>query len=105
MILTAHPLDALPRDLTGGAVAIGNFDGVHRGHQVLLARTIADAKALAAKAVVLTFEPNPRTFFRPDEAVFRHRFPCRAHQIPWVRRRTVPNRTHLIVRRLRHLSY
>jgi hypothetical protein len=38
-------------------------------------------------------------------AVFRHRFPCRAHQIPWVRRRTVPNRTHLIVRRLRHLSY
>jgi hypothetical protein len=36
---------------------------------------------------------------------FRRRFPRRAHQIPWVRRRTVPNRTHLIVRRLRHLSY
>jgi hypothetical protein len=35
----------------------------------------------------------------------RRRIPFRAHQIPWVRRRTVPNRTHLIVRRLRHLSY
>jgi len=38
-------------------------------------------------------------------AVCRRRFLCRAHQIPWVRRRTVPNRTHLIARRLRHLSY
>ena len=37
--------------------------------------------------------------------LLRHRFPRRAHQIPWVRRRTVPNWTHLIVRRLRHLSY
>jgi riboflavin kinase/FMN adenylyltransferase len=70
-ILTAHPLDALPPDLTGGAVAVGNFDGVHRGHQALLARTKADARALGVKAVSLTFEPNPRTFFRPDEPVFR----------------------------------
>ena len=38
-------------------------------------------------------------------AGYCRRIPCRAHQIPWVRRRTVPNRTHLIVRRLRHLSY
>ena len=71
VILAAHPLDAVPPDLTGGAVAIGNFDGVHRGHQALLARTMADARALSAKAVVLTFEPNPRSFFRPDEPVFR----------------------------------
>ena len=62
VILTAHPLETLPTDLTGGAVAIGNFDGVHRGHQALLARTIADARTLSAKAVVLTFEPNPRTY-------------------------------------------
>ena len=64
-------LDALPADFRGGAVVIGNFDGVHRGHQALLARTIADARALGAPALVLTFEPNPRTFFRPDEPVFR----------------------------------
>ena len=71
VILAAQPLDAVPPDLTGGAVAIGNFDGVHRGHQALLARTMADARALSAKSVVLTFEPNPRSFFRPDEPVFR----------------------------------
>lgn len=71
MILTAYPLDAFPPDLAGGAVAVGNFDGVHRGHQALLARTIADARALSGKAVVLSFEPNPRTFFRPAEPVFR----------------------------------
>ncbi len=71
VILSTHPLEALPSDLTGGAVAIGNFDGVHRGHQALLARTIADARTLSAKAVVLTFEPNPRTYFRPEEPVFR----------------------------------
>ena len=71
VILAAHPLDAIPPDLTGGAVAIGNFDGVHRGHQALLARTMAEAEALSAKSVVLTFEPHPRSFFRPDEPVFR----------------------------------
>jgi riboflavin kinase/FMN adenylyltransferase len=52
-------------------VVIGNFDGVHRGHQALVERTIADARGLGVPAVVLTFEPNPRTFFRPAEPVFR----------------------------------
>ncbi len=70
-ILVPQPLDALPARLRGGAVVIGNFDGVHRGHQALIEGTIADARALGAPAVVLTFEPNPRTFFRPAEPVFR----------------------------------
>jgi riboflavin kinase / FMN adenylyltransferase len=70
-ILSAHPVEALPSALRGGAVAIGNFDGVHRGHQALLARTLADAEDLGVPSVVLTFEPNPRTFFRPGEPVFR----------------------------------
>jgi hypothetical protein len=61
----------LPSDFRGGVVVIGNFDGVHRGHQGLLARAIADAGRLDAPALVMTFEPNPRTFFRPDEPVFR----------------------------------
>lgn len=69
--LTPCPLDAIPADFRGGAVVIGNFDGVHRGHQALLARTIADARGAGAPALVMTFEPNPRTFFRPDEPVFR----------------------------------
>lgn len=51
----------------GGVIAIGNFDGVHRGHRFLLDR----AKALAAGAGrpwgILTFEPHPRALFRPDD--------------------------------------
>lgn len=56
--------------LRGGVVAIGNFDGVHRGHQAVLARALDEARALGAPALVLTFEPHPRTVFRPDEPLF-----------------------------------
>ena len=45
------------------ALAIGNFDGVHRGHQALLARLRAQANALGIDAAVMTFEPHPREFF------------------------------------------
>jgi riboflavin kinase/FMN adenylyltransferase len=45
------------------ALAIGNFDGVHRGHQALLARLRAAADALGVDAAVMTFEPHPREFF------------------------------------------
>jgi riboflavin kinase/FMN adenylyltransferase len=70
-LLPQCSLDALPAEFRGGAVVIGNFDGVHRGHQALLERTISDARRHGAPALVMTFEPNPRTFFRPDEPVFR----------------------------------
>lgn len=52
-------------------VAIGNFDGVHKGHAALLAyaRKLADSEGLELK--VLTFEPHPRAFFKPDSAPFR----------------------------------
>ena len=70
-MLAECTLDAIPPVLRGGAVVIGNFDGVHRGHQALIGRTIADARRLDGPGLVLTFEPNPRTFFRPDEPVFR----------------------------------
>jgi riboflavin kinase/FMN adenylyltransferase len=69
--LTPHGLDDLPDALTGGVVAIGNFDGVHRGHSVLLERARAEARRRGGPAVVLSFEPHPRTFFRPAEPVFR----------------------------------
>jgi riboflavin kinase/FMN adenylyltransferase len=64
-----------PAEWQGGAVALGNFDGVHRGHQALLERTAGQARALGAPLVVLTFEPHPRRFFVPDTGPFRLTLP------------------------------
>jgi riboflavin kinase/FMN adenylyltransferase len=50
--------------------AIGNFDGVHRGHQLLLAETIQAAAEMGGVAGVVVFEPHPRRFFRPDDPPF-----------------------------------
>lgn len=63
--------EAFPSHLRGAVVAIGNFDGVHRGHQIVLTRALDLAKAQGRPAVVLTFEPNPRTIFQPDVPLFR----------------------------------
>jgi riboflavin kinase/FMN adenylyltransferase len=59
----------LPPEARGATVALGNFDGVHRGHAHLLRS--AHAARPDAKLAVLTFEPHPRTFFRPDDPPFR----------------------------------
>ena len=61
----------LPEKLKGGVIAIGNFDGVHRGHQSVLNRALDIARSRNAPALVLTFEPHPRTVFNPDKPVFR----------------------------------
>lgn len=61
----------LPEKLKGGVIAIGNFDGVHRGHQSVLNRALDIARSRKAPALVLTFEPHPRTVFNPDKPVFR----------------------------------
>ena len=53
------------------ALTIGNFDGVHRGHQAMLARTVARARELRLDACALTFEPHPREFFTPATAPAR----------------------------------
>lgn len=55
----AHPAES-PR---GRAVTIGNFDGVHRGHQAMLALLVSEARHRGLPACVLTFEPHPRDFF------------------------------------------
>jgi riboflavin kinase / FMN adenylyltransferase len=57
--------------LRGATVAIGNFDGVHRGHKAVIAAALARARALGKPAAALTFEPHPRAFFSPDEPLFR----------------------------------
>ena len=62
--LPSHALD-------GAVVAIGNFDGVHRGHRAVIAAALARGAALGRLAAALTFEPHPRAFFRPDEPLFR----------------------------------
>lgn len=55
----------------GCVVTIGNFDGVHLGHQAVLRQAAALAEQRALPLVVITFEPLPREFFRPDAPVAR----------------------------------
>jgi riboflavin kinase/FMN adenylyltransferase len=50
------------------ALTIGNFDGVHRGHQAMLSRLIEAAEDLVLPPAVLTFDPHPREFFAPASA-------------------------------------
>jgi riboflavin kinase/FMN adenylyltransferase len=52
-------------------VAIGNFDGVHGGHRAVIAAALERARSLGRPAAALTFEPHPRSFFRPQEPLFR----------------------------------
>ncbi len=64
--------DTAPDDtLRGAVVAIGNFDGVHRGHRAVIAVARERAAARNKPAAVLTFEPHPRVFFHPKEGLFR----------------------------------
>ncbi len=57
--------DDLPEELRHGALAIGNFDGVHRGHALIVERLVARARELGGPAVVLTLDPHPATILRP----------------------------------------
>ena len=57
-----HP----PADYTGGAITVGNFDGVHRGHRELIAGSLAEAAAVAGPAVVVTFDPPPLSVLVPS---------------------------------------
>jgi riboflavin kinase/FMN adenylyltransferase len=61
----------LPATAQGAVIVIGNFDGVHRGHQSLINLARDKAALLQAPVGVLTFEPHPRALFRPDDPVFR----------------------------------
>jgi riboflavin kinase/FMN adenylyltransferase len=56
--------EPLPAALRGGAIAIGNFDGVHRGHQALIAAA-REAPGQGAPVGVMTFDPHPQRFFAP----------------------------------------
>ena len=56
--------------LAGAVVAIGNFDGVHRGHRAVIGAALARARSLGRKAAGLTFTPHPRLFLRPQDPLF-----------------------------------
>ncbi|NTS30464.1 bifunctional riboflavin kinase/FAD synthetase [Phyllobacterium sp. BT25] len=70
-ILRLNDPSHLPDELKGAIVAIGNFDGVHRGHQAVLGRALETARAEGKPSLVLTFEPHPRSVFVPDQPVDR----------------------------------
>ena len=61
----------VPADLARAVIALGNFDGFHRGHQAVVARAVSLAKARGVPAIVATFDPHPARFFRPDAPPFR----------------------------------
>jgi len=77
-----HQLADYPAEARGAALALGNFDGVHRGHQAVIGRAARLAEETAAPVGVLTFEPHPVTFFKPDVPPFRLTpFRIKAHQL------------------------
>ncbi|MCC7428766.1 MAG: bifunctional riboflavin kinase/FAD synthetase [Alphaproteobacteria bacterium] len=61
----------LPADARGAVVALGNFDGVHLGHAAVVGAAAAEAARLGAPLAALTFEPHPRSLFRPQDPPFR----------------------------------
>lgn len=75
-MLILNPRDTISHNgvgpnVAGAVVAIGNFDGLHRGHQELIAVAAEEARRLKSSHGLLTFEPHPRSFFKPQEPVFR----------------------------------
>ncbi|MGH1368497.1 MAG: bifunctional riboflavin kinase/FAD synthetase [Maritimibacter sp.] len=69
----------------GASAAIGNFDGVHRGHQYVIDIARTQAKRLDAPLGVMTFEPHPRQYFAPKAPPFRlMNAPARAHRLEWL---------------------
>jgi riboflavin kinase/FMN adenylyltransferase len=66
-----HGHKHVPIEYRSSVVAIGNFDGVHRGHRALIAEAKAKARAKRHLSAVMVFEPHPREFFQPEEHQFR----------------------------------
>lgn len=68
IVIPLSPADSPDVRLLGGAISIGNFDGVHRGHAVLAARLRAMADRIGGPAVAVTFDPPPASLLRPEQS-------------------------------------
>ena len=66
-----HHLADVPAALPATAVTIGNFDGVHKGHQALLHRVFELARQPLVESLVMTFDPHPVQVLRPDQNLRR----------------------------------
>jgi len=66
----------VPQDARGAAIALGNFDGVHVGHQAVIASAHEAAALSGANVGAAVFEPHPRRFFKPDTPPFRLQTPA-----------------------------
>lgn len=62
---------AVPQALRGGIVALGNFDGFHKGHQAVVGRAVERGRAEGRPVLVATFDPHPVRYFRPGTPPFR----------------------------------
>jgi len=69
--LIVDKLESFPEELRGGIVAIGNFDGVHRGHRAVLDAALGLGHGTHHPVYAMSFEPHPRTVFNPSHPVFR----------------------------------
>ncbi len=67
-VITIENVREFPAGARGAIVTVGNFDGVHRGHQQLLGRLRAHADAAGVPALAITFDPHPVALLRPDQA-------------------------------------
>lgn len=63
--------EAMPEPLRGAVIALGNFDGFHRGHQAVAGEAIRWAQAEGRPSIIATFDPHPVRFFKPDVPPFR----------------------------------
>lgn len=70
MEIIRHP-EAVPDALKGAVIALGNFDGFHRGHQAVVGAARRIAREAGAPLALFTTEPHPRSFFRPEDPPFR----------------------------------
>ncbi|WP_374377579.1 bifunctional riboflavin kinase/FAD synthetase [Dongia sp.] len=71
MLRIIRHIEDVPFEARGAVVALGNFDGVHLGHQAVIGQAAEIARSKKAPLAVLTFEPHPRTFMRPEDPPFR----------------------------------
>jgi len=63
--------EPMPDSLRGAVIALGNFDGFHRGHQAVAGEAIRWAQAEGRPSIIATFDPHPVSFFKPDLAPFK----------------------------------